>query len=598
MNFISFRGDMTRNAFQKVCLLIILLFTSAMSSAQTLTYQWVEVFDDLSIQDLSALPKSRWQTMTTEKNLNKGFSDGAFWVRLELPPKSFNQMLEIAYPLLDEVSIYWEVAGQVIETHHTGDALPFNSRPIYHRNFVFPVPSVDEKLIAWIKVRTSGSVQIPITVSSSIQFLADEQVGFGWQAMFFGIVAALALYNLILFAIVRQTTYLWYVLTVLITSLVQLNFKGLLFQFLWPNVPILNQYFTVSAVGAALFFALSFTMSFLSVRQFSIGGDRLLRGLRYMALLLIGYGLFGSYQLGIVVVSGFAALVTPAAWVVGLLVWRRGQVLAGFYVLAWTLLLLAHLALAVSKLGWVPIGAFTELAPQAGVALEAILLSFALAYRINIERQKRQQAQALALQTQREANLMLEARVLERTEELQKVNDKLKAVSLTDGLTQVANRRRFDEKLDEEWTRLIRSEQELSLIIIDIDYFKEVNDTFGHLVGDDCLVAVSNLINNEIKRSEDLLARYGGEEFAVLLPTTTSDEAMLIAERIRQAVELSPITTSQDIAPIKLTISLGVATLIPDQNARCQNLIKFADEALYGAKASGRNRVVMAKYEK
>ncbi len=589
---------MTRNAFQKVCLLIILLFTSAMSSAQTLTYQWVEVFDDLSIQDLRALPKSHWQTITTEKNLNKGFSDGAFWVKLELSPQSFNQMLEIAYPLLDEVSIYWERGGEIIEAHHTGDSLPFNSRPINHRNFVFSVPTVNDSVIAWIRVHTSGSVQVPITVSSSIQFLADEQVGFGWQAMFFGIVAALALYNFILFIIVRQSTYLWYVLTVLITSLVQLNFKGLLFQFLWPDWPLINQYFTVSAVGAALFFTLTFAMNFLSVRQFSIGGDRALNTFRYMALLLVVYGIVGSYQLGIVMVSGLAALVTPAAWIVGLLVWRRGQVLAGFYVLAWTPLLLGHLALAVSKLGLAPIGAFTEFVPQAGVALEAILLSFALAYRINIERQKRQQAQALALKTQREANLTLEARVMERTEELQKVNDKLKAVSLTDGLTQVANRRRFDEKLDEEWTRLIRSEQELSLIMIDIDYFKKVNDTCGHLAGDDCLVAVSNLINNEVKRTEDLLARYGGEEFAVLLPTTTSDEAMLIAERIRQAVELSPITTSQDIAPIKLTISLGVATLIPDQNARCQNLIKFADEALYSAKASGRNRVVVANYEK
>ncbi len=590
---------MIRNGFQKFSLLLILLFVSAMSSAQSVAYQWLEVLaDDISIQDLRELPANRWQTIPAREHLNKGFSDGAFWVKLELSPQSFNQMLEIAYPLLDEVSIYWERGGEIIEAHHTGDSLPFNSRPIYHRNFVFSVPSVNDNVIAWIRVRTSGSVQVPITVSSSIQFLADEQVGFGWQAMFFGIVAALALYNFILFIIVRQSTYLWYVLTVLITSLVQLNFKGLLFQFLWPDWPLINQYFTVSAVGAALFFTLTFAMNFLSVRQFSIGGDRALNAFRYMALLLVVYGIVGSYQLGIVMVSGLAALVTPAAWVVGVLVWRRGQVLAGFYVLAWTPLLLGHLALAVSKLGLAPIGAFTEFAPQVGVALEAILLSFALAYRINIERQKRQQAQALALKTQREANLTLEARVMERTEELQKVNDKLKAVSLTDGLTQVANRRRFDEKLDEEWTRLIRSEQELSLIIIDIDYFKKVNDTFGHLAGDDCLVAVSNLINNEVKRTEDLLARYGGEEFAVLLPTTTSDEAMLIAELIRQAVELSPITTSQDIAPIKLTISLGVATLIPDQNSRCQTLIKFADEALYRAKASGRNRVVVANYEK
>ncbi len=590
---------MTRNGLQKVGLLLMLLFMNTMTSAQSVAYQWVEVIDDdRNIQDLRALPANRWQTITAEEHLNKGFSDGAFWVRLELPPQSFSQMLEISYPLLDEVSIYWEAADEIIETHHTGDAFPFNTRPIYHRNFVFSVPSVDDSVIAWIKVRTSGSVQIPITVSSSIQFLADEQAGFGWQAMFFGIVAALALYNLILFVIVRQATYLLYVIAVLLTSAVQLNFKGLLFQFIWPDWPLINQYFTVSAVGAALFFTLTFAMNFLSVRQFSIRGDRVLNAFRYMALLLVVYGIFGSYQLGIVMVSALAALVTPAAWVVGLVVWRRGQVLAGFYVLAWTPLLLGHLALAVSKLGLVPIGAFTEFAPQIGVALEAILLSFALAYRINIERQKRQQAQALALKTQREANLTLEARVLERTEELQEANNKLKAVSLTDGLTQVANRRRFDEKLDEEWARLMRSEQELSLIIVDIDYFKKVNDAFGHLAGDDCLVAVAGLINNEVKRSVDLLARYGGEEFTVLLPATSGDEALLIAQRIRQAVERSPVVTSQDIAPIKLTISLGVATLIPDQNGRCQNLIKYADEALYEAKTSGRNRVVVANYEK
>nr|WP_228258987.1 diguanylate cyclase [Marinobacter sp. JH2] len=110
---------------------------------------------------------------------------------------------------------------------------------------------------------------------------------------------------------------------------------------------------------------------------------------------------------------------------------------------------------------------------------------------------------------QREANLMLESRVQARTEELQSANELLKAASLTDGLTGVANRRRFDEKLNEEWQRAVRHGQELSLIMLDVDHFKKMNDSLGHLTGDDCLVAVAHAIDNEVQRSIDLLARYG-----------------------------------------------------------------------------------------
>ncbi|QBM18600.1 hypothetical protein MARI_27410 [Marinobacter sp. JH2] len=114
-----------------------------------------------------------------------------------------------------------------------------------------------------------------------------------------------------------------------------------------------------------------------------------------------------------------------------------------------------------------------------------------------------------ALAVQREANLMLESRVQARTEELQSANELLKAASLTDGLTGVANRRRFDEKLNEEWQRAVRHGQELSLIMLDVDHFKKMNDSLGHLTGDDCLVAVAHAIDNEVQRSIDLLARYG-----------------------------------------------------------------------------------------
>src|SRR5690554_1856238 len=319
-------------------------------------------------------------------------------------------------------------------------------------------------------------------------------------------------------------------------------------------------------------------MKFLSLKKYSPGSRRLLQLLLAVCLFTIGYGLLGFYQNSIALVSTLAAVVTASAWFVGVLMWRRGHVLAGFYVAAWTPLLIAHLLLALAKLGLIPTNG-------------AIVLSLALAYRINLERRRRQEAQEHALEIQREANLMLETRVRERTEELEQANDQLRSMSLTDGLTRVANRRRFDDKLEIEWNRAMRHDQELSLLTLDIDHFKKVNDTFGHLVGDDCLVSMAGTLQGELLRATDLVARYGGEEFAVLLPATDGEGARQVAERMRQAVAGKPVPSGQGGPPVELTISVGVATMRPAIGAGSQELVRRADEALYAAKANGRNRV-------
>ena len=193
--------------------------------------------------------------------------------------------------------------------------------------------------------------------------------------------------------------------------------------------------------------------------------------------------------------------------------------------------------LAVSKLGIMPRSFLTEFMPQIGVALEVVLLSFALAYRINLERRKRHEAQEQALAIQQQANLTLEMRVQARTDELERANEQLKAISLTDGLTHVANRRRFDEKLNDEWRRAQRHGHPLSLLMLDLDHFKRVNDELGHLVGDDCLTAVAALCVAEVQRSGDLLARYGGEEFRILLPATPEELALIQICRCRRTLQ-------------------------------------------------------------
>ncbi|KPP96809.1 diguanylate cyclase [Marinobacter sp. HL-58] len=575
-------------------LLLALLLVPGLAHSDGASIAWLEAPSaESDVEDIRALPEAQWRTTPGDETLNFGFSDSSFWLRVEVPAQPFNRLLEIGYPLLDDVRVYWFVGDEEVERHVTGDRQVFDSRPIHHRNFVFLVPSNNETATAYIRVHSEGSVQIPVRVIASADFLAGEQLDFGWQALFLGIMIAMALYNLFVFVIVRHLAYLWYVLTVTASALVLLNFNGLVFQWLWPDLPVMNRYFTAPAISANIFFAAMFTLSFLAVRRYSPVSYRLLQMIVAISVGCFVYGLFGSYQTSVAIISVLAAIITPLTWILGLVVWFRGQVLAGFYVVAWTPLLLGHMVMAVSKIGLIPTNTLTEIAPQIGVALEVILLSFALAYRISLERQRRLEAQEHTLEVQRQANQNLEARVQARTEELEAAYEKLKAVSITDGLTQVANRRRFDEKLEIEWNRALRHGHPLGLVLLDIDHFKRVNDEFGHLAGDDCLVSVARVCAGEIQRSGDLLARYGGEEFCVLLPATPEAGAISVAERLRAAVAGTPVDVGEHVSPVNLSVSAGVAIMVPGPGMAPSDLVSRADEALYAAKAAGRNRVMV-----
>lgn len=172
-------------------------------------------------------------------------------------------------------------------------------------------------------------------------------------------------------------------------------------------------------------------------------------------------------------------------------------------------------------------------------------------------------------------------------------NEELKRLSFVDGLTEVANRRYFDEFFLREWERALRDRTPISLIMIDIDYFKAYNDTYGHQAGDQCLQQVAQLLRDIVKRSTDLAARYGGEEFAVVLPNTNMTGATSIAEALRTGVEMLHIPHSGSSINDFVTISLGVSTISPEPNLSPNSLIGFADSALYRAKQSGRNNVVV-----
>ncbi|AWK88062.1 diguanylate cyclase [Azospirillum thermophilum] len=173
---------------------------------------------------------------------------------------------------------------------------------------------------------------------------------------------------------------------------------------------------------------------------------------------------------------------------------------------------------------------------------------------------------------------------------LKRQADLLRSLSFLDGLTGIANRRQFDETMQREWRRCARMHAPLSLIMLDVDHFKAFNDHYGHQAGDECLRAVAEVLAEQVKRPSDLVARYGGEEFVCLLPETENEGAILVAERLRDAVARLGIPhASSPVAP-HVTISLGVATALPTSDTSPESLSQLADQLLYQAKRSGRNR--------
>ena len=179
-----------------------------------------------------------------------------------------------------------------------------------------------------------------------------------------------------------------------------------------------------------------------------------------------------------------------------------------------------------------------------------------------------------------------------RTKDLEAANEQLHLISTRDGLTGILNRRYFEELLDKEWQRSLRDRRPLSLALLDVDFFKKYNDTYGHQAGDECLRQVTKTIINRIHRPGDFTARYGGEEFVVLMSNTTAGGAVKVGEDIRQLIENLRIPHEASDINQYVTISMGVASMIPSAVNNSDELVKKADIALYYVKRSGRNRVL------
>lgn len=570
---------------------------------------WAEPDGPVSLERVRQLSDDQW-TDNGRDSVSLGYGDEVYWFRMSIdnPSGRYAQtFLEIGYPVLDRVEVYVLRDGEVAQQLVLGDKQPFYDRPIHHRHFLVPLDlEPGAALDIYLRVDTTSSMQVPLTLWDQDAFYAAEQSRSMFEGLYYGIILVMILYNLFVFMAVGERSFLHYVGYIAAMPLFLASLHGVAFQYLWPEATWWNDQAIIVFLNLVVLFGGTFSIRFISVTR---ENHRLLNswtvGVVMAAAMLATAGLFVPYRLMILPTILLGAIGCTTMLILSVVRWIKKDAAARYYTLAWVFMLFGGIVLALSKFTMLPRNLLTENATQVGSALGVILLSVALADRLNREKKrsfeaqqqllkqerKARLAQEKSLRVQQEANTLLEQRVHERTRDLEALNEQLLELSARDALTGLKNRGFFDRAFQSAVVKAYRFEQPLSLLVLDIDHFKKFNDTYGHLVGDDCLQMVAQCIRQFVTRPQDLAARYGGEEFVVLLPDTPEEGALRVAEKIRKEIGNTAFRVSDKM--LHLTVSIGVCSTCPEEADATKQLFCRADEALYEAKGQGRNQVVI-----
>lgn len=580
-------------------------------------YYFFEADEPINIENILYGQHPKWQY--SEVNfINALYKNDAVWLRIEMPHvvrKNEQRLLELSSPFLDNIELYHiryddNSIPFLFSLLRDGDEIAPSNRPLKARSPLFKINlEKNVKSSVYIRIKTTSAIRAGVRLWKPAEYIVSEQNFLIFHSIFFGIMLSMAIYNLINAVFLRDITYLYYVVYVVSIVGYVLALSGLGGRYFWGDVDFISKNGFTLSVNLSFLFGGVFIARFLSLER---EARRLYSVARvfitfFSMMAIIGLFMAESILVPLLLPTGMAA----CAFVLwsGLYQWKRGNHSARCLIWAWSFLMFGTIIFILMLLNVLPQNPFTEYIQVVGFAVEATLLSLALASRLSHEKYAKQ----LAIQTslnlarqvnkanqekidiQQQANQELECKVEERTRELvhtltdlQKANEKLAQLSMTDGLTGISNRRYFDESLEKELRRAERNGHPLSLILLDIDHFKQLNDVHGHLAGDECLRQFAQLLRSMLPRATDLVTRYGGEEFAVILPNTHQESAIHVAEKLRHAIEKMRIKFEGKV--ISITTSLGVVSIKTGILIAGKNVLNAADNALYEAKKSGRNR--------
>ncbi|MFV7785230.1 diguanylate cyclase domain-containing protein [Shewanella marisflavi] len=564
------------------------------------------------IEQVSRLSSSRWQRLSPEFNQHLGVKP--FWVKVSLYNATeipMQRYLKLANPHLDEINLYHQQKGKPTVHLEMGDSHPFHQRPIINNDFLYRFEMPPEAIHTfYIRVATQGSANLPISLLSADHIVNATETQSLYQGFQLGALMAIGLFSLFIALTSRSYSYSYYSGYVLSVTLLVATLHGLSFRYLWPNWPTLQAIMIPILIPIALTFVLMFSEKVLQLKYHNLKMLRLCRYSAATALFLTLVTPFLSYSVALKLNIIAVLFTTSMLMLIAILLSLRGHKLARLYTLAWSGMMAGSFITALMYLGVIYLPIMHQTPIMIGLTFEIVFMAAVLAIRYNDERKAKQkiqqeallqaqrirQAREEALKIEADSNERLEQMVQERTleleialRELNEANQKLTEQNTVDSLTGVKNRAAFEKRLQAEGRLSRRQETPLAILMIDIDRFKAINDTYGHLAGDQALKTIAQALKAKLRRPSDLVSRFGGEEFAMILPNTSSEGARQVAELMRNTVCQLPLTWEEQAIP--LTISIGICAEIIVDDQHTQLLVDQADKALYRAKNEGRNRV-------
>ena len=547
---------------------------------------WVESNDALT--PLAVLGREKWSVYENE-SLNFGFSSEPRWIRFRINnagSKEKELLVEIDNPYLDYIDIYtFSETGEQLKHAVLGDKLPATERAILHSKFISSVtiPAQAHRDLL-LRVETISTNRIPIELWDTEYFIEQDYQRFVMKSLLYGGLVAIGIYHLMLFFSVKEKAYLYFCTSVFGMLCVILSSDGISTALLWPSSTNIGDHFILLGICGAIASTSVFSQIVLKL------WEKKYQNMAVNTTLVISIGLgvsafFAPYQLILKLALGLAFVQAvlqifiyfnrlfegyePAKYVsTGIVVAATGIII--------------NILTVTGRLPSHPLGIN---AAAIGTIFAVLFYAFALSNRMILDRTLREEAQ---LKLTRDLDL----KVRERSEALQQANEQLLEVSITDGLTSLLNRRRFDEIYSCEYKRAYRQKQSIAVLMIDIDFFKKINDNYGHQFGDLCLREVAARITDCLNRPPDICARYGGEEFVIVLPNTALDGAIKVAETINHRVATEAM--QGEGVSVKATVSVGVSAVVPESKEAQELLLKQADEYLYAAKEKGRDCVIHA----
>lgn len=478
--------------------------------------------------------------------------------------------LSVETPWLDYLDTWLVKDGKIIQHIKGGDAFPFEKRPMPYRFYAFEHGFSQGKTEVFIRIETKGPMAIPIHFSV-VEKAINRDISSAYQyGLLYGIMFALALYNLVLFVFIRQKEYGLYSLYLIGFILNSLSYTGQLHTVITYDFgPYFQDWLDIFLMITYSVAGLHFARLLLKTKFYALKLDQfVIRTTIFIpAGMVIGFvfdNLFFSMILAFLLNTCFAVLFIA----MGIRALMANKPFAVIFIIS---SVTAAICITVSTLAvagfLVPYNGYTFKAIEVGMAFEAILLAVILARQFRMAKLDKVIAETYAR---------------------------------TDALTQLNNRRGFQELTQPIWQSIIRSKRNAAIVLIDIDFFKRFNDQYGHDIGDKVLVNVAQCIE-ETSRKGDVCARWGGEEFIIFLPETSESQAFQQAERIRAAIALLEIQVIQ--LPLSVTVSIGVAGTKENyfQNEplsldSLEPMINQSDRALYLAKQKGKNQVCLPKY--